>query len=259
MNYANEKDDSKENQSCIKFNVQCVVLHPNCEEIKTLMEIPWDRIETVLLDMDGTLLDLHFDDYFWLEYVPEQFAEARGLSREEAIRQLTERYRKEEGTLNWTDLDFWSGELSLDIPKLKTEVDHLIQLHPYVENFLRFLRKEEKKCYLVTNAHGKTLNLKMQKTRLHPFFRDIISAHDLGIPKEEPRFWKILKERIGFDRMKTLLVEDSEVNLLSARNAGIRYLLFVAKPSTKGPVRRSSLFPSIVYFNEIFPDRDLSS
>ncbi|HBT55971.1 MAG TPA: haloacid dehalogenase, partial [Pseudomonas sp.] len=30
----------------------------------------WNAIDTVLLDMDGTLLDLHFDNHFWLEHMP---------------------------------------------------------------------------------------------------------------------------------------------------------------------------------------------
>jgi len=41
--------------------------------------IPWGDINTVFLDMDGTLLDLNFDNHFWLEHVPQRYAEARGL------------------------------------------------------------------------------------------------------------------------------------------------------------------------------------
>ena len=37
--------------------------------------IDWNAINTVLLDMDGTILDLHFDNYFWKEYVPQKYAE----------------------------------------------------------------------------------------------------------------------------------------------------------------------------------------
>ena len=32
--------------------------------------IDWTRIDTILLDMDGTLLDLGFDNFFWREHVP---------------------------------------------------------------------------------------------------------------------------------------------------------------------------------------------
>ncbi len=218
------------------------------------MDIDWNTIDTVLLDMDGTLLDLHFDNYFWLEFVPGEYATANGLSREQAAAELTARYREEEGTLNWTDLDFWSRELGLDIPTLKVEVEHLIQVHPYVEPFLEFLRAARKGVYLVTNAHGKTLDLKMKKTRLGPHFHGIVSAHEVGLPKETPRFWDALHAHIDFDKARTLLAEDSEANLHSAREAGIAYLVFVARPSTREPVRTSAVFPSIVYFKELMPN-----
>lgn len=38
----------------------------------------WKTIDTVLLDMDGTLLDLHFDNHFWLSLVPQEFKQATG-------------------------------------------------------------------------------------------------------------------------------------------------------------------------------------
>jgi FMN phosphatase YigB (HAD superfamily) len=45
---------------------------------------PWEAIDTVLLDMDGTLLDLRFDNYFWMEFLPERYAERHGLTPEQA-------------------------------------------------------------------------------------------------------------------------------------------------------------------------------
>ena len=50
---------------------------------KIVNKVPdWENIETVLLDMDGTLLDLHFDNHFWLQHVPVCYAEKHGLSHE---------------------------------------------------------------------------------------------------------------------------------------------------------------------------------
>ncbi len=112
-------------------------------------DLLWDEIDTVLLDMDGTLLDKYFDDYFWETYVPEMFAKKNNLSPKEAEKALLERYRKVENTLQWTDLDYWTEQLGLDIPLLKCEIDHLIQVHPHVIDFLEFVRSTSKEqCHI---------------------------------------------------------------------------------------------------------------
>ncbi len=218
-----------------------------------MVRLPWEEIEWVLLDMDGTLLDKHFDDYFWEEYLPKVYAEREGIPLEKAKDVLFKRYLEEEGTLNWTDLDYWSEEFGIDIPLLKREVEHLIKVHPYVIPFLEALREKGKRVYLVTNAHSKTLDLKMKKTRIGPYFDAIISAFDIGLPKERVEFWQRLQEMIGFDKERTLLVEDSEDNLESASRFGIRHLVYMALSSTKKPPTPSRRFPSITYFKEIMP------
>lgn len=217
------------------------------------MILNWNDIDTVLLDMDGTLLDRHFDDHFWMEHVPRVYAGKHRISPESAKKELYRLYRSQEKTLNWTDLDYWSSRLGLDIPLLKREVDHLISVHPFVVEFLLFLRRNGKSIHLVTNAHGKTLDLKMRKTRLGHYFTGIISAHDLGLPKEEEAFWGKLREHIEYDPSRTLLGEDSETNLKTAASYGIRYLMFVSRSSSVLPPVDSQDFISIQYFNRIIP------
>ena len=213
--------------------------------------IPWPEVDTVLLDMDGTLLDKHFDDYFWEHFVPEIYARENGIEERAARKKLLDTYRAKEGTLDWTDLDYWSEQLGLDIPALKLKIDHLIQVHPYVIDFLEFLQKSHRDVYLVTNAHGKTLTIKMAKTALSGYFTGIICAEEIGMPKENPNFWAGLRQRINFSRERTMLAEDSEKILLSARSYGIRHLIHVARPSSRGPIQASSQFPSISFFNEL--------
>jgi putative hydrolase of the HAD superfamily len=217
------------------------------------MKLDWNDIDTVLLDMDGTLLDRHFDDHFWMEHVPQVYSRKNRLTLESAKKELYRLFRSQEKTLNWTDLDYWSSRLGLDIPLLKRDVDHLISVHPFVVEFLLFLRRNGKSIHLVTNAHGKTLELKMRKTRLGPYFSGIISAHDLGLPKEEEAFWGKLRERIPYDPVRTLLGEDSETNLKTAASYGIRYLVFVSRSSSALPPEASPDFVSIHYFNRIIP------
>lgn len=215
--------------------------------------IDWNQIDTILLDMDGTLLDLHFDNYFWLEHVPRRYAESRGFSPEQAKAELLSRYQSVEGTLEWYCVDHWSRELGLDIALLKAEVDHLIAVHPHVVDFLESARSWEKRIVLVTNAHQKALALKMERTKLHGYFDAVICSHDLGLPKEEPTFWDRFQQIEPFEKSRALFVDDSLSVLESARDYGIGYLLRVLKPDTRGPARESEGFMAIEDFSAILP------
>lgn len=215
------------------------------------MAFPWEEVDWVLLDMDGTLLDKHFDDFFWEVLVPEEFARRQGLSLAAARDEVFARYQREEGTLNWTDIDFWSRELNLDIPALKEGIRHLIEVHPDAEGFLKFLRSQQKRVALVTNAHYKTLNLKLNHTGLLGYFDEVVSSFDLGVPKEEGRFWEILKERLNFEAAHTLLVDDNLEALTAARDFGVKYLFFKAKSSSQLAATKSPLFPSLLSFAEL--------
>jgi len=219
------------------------------------LPINWNDIDTVLLDMDGTILDRHFDDHFWLEHVPKRYAALHGLPLEETRQKLYRMFRSQENTLNWTDLDYWSDRLGMDIPRLKEEVDHLIAVHPFVIDFLLFLRHHGKGIHLVTNAHSKTLALKMKKTRVGPYFDTIISAHELGLPKEDTAFWGELRKRIPFEPARTMLGEDSETNLGTAAAYGIRYLIFVSGSSSALPPKPSAEYTSVRTFAELIPEK----
>ncbi len=213
--------------------------------------IDWNQIDIVMLDMDGTLLDLHFDNHFWLEHVPSRYAEAKGIPLEQARDELLARYKSVEGTLEWYCVDHWSRELELDITLLKEEVDHLIAVHPHVIDFLDQLMCAGKERILVTNAHQKTLALKMERSRLAGFFNQVISSHQLGLPKEHPEFWNRLQNLHPFDRERTLFVDDSLSVLASASAYGIRWLLAMLKPDSKEPPREIGEYSAIHDFSEI--------
>lgn len=215
--------------------------------------IDWQRIDTVLLDMDGTLLDLNFDTYFWVEHVPRRYAEKQQISVKQAKAELYPRMRAIEGTMDWYCLDYWGRELDLDVALLKREVDHLIAVHPFVTEFLDAVRGSGRRAVLVTNAHMKSLELKMEKTRLGGHLDGLICSHDFGMPKENPHFWHRLQERESYDPARTLLVDDSLAVLRSAREYGISWLLAVQKPDTRSPARDVAEFDAIDTFRDIMP------
>lgn len=209
----------------------------------------WSLIDTVLLDMDGTLLDLHFDNHFWLHHVPLRYAEANGLTLLAAKEELLQRYQREEGTLDWYCVDHWSRELGLDIVLLKQEVDHLIAVHPHVLPFLQALHGAGKQRILVTNAHQKSLQLKLQKTSLGGYLDAVISSHDIGLPKENSNFWSKLQESVNFEPSRTLFVDDSIPVLRSAQQYGIKFLLSISRPDSTLPKAERQGFPMLQDFS----------
>jgi putative hydrolase of the HAD superfamily len=186
--------------------------------------------------------------------VPGRWAESNGTELGYAKEHLHALFRSQENTLNWTDLDYWSDRLKLDIPLLKLEVEHLIAVHPFVVEFLLFLKQQGKSVWLVTNAHSKTLDLKMKKTRIGGYFDGTISAHQVGLPKEDARFWGALQRFIPYTASRTLLGEDSEANLATAAGYGIRYLIYVSRFSSAIQPSPSQHYATVEYFSALIPE-----
>jgi putative hydrolase of the HAD superfamily len=215
--------------------------------------LDWSLIDTVLLDMDGTLLDLNFDNHFWQRHLPRRYAEARGLTLAAGREELMARYHARAGTLEWYSVDFWETELELDIMRLKGEVAYLIDVHPHVPAFLAAVRASGRRVVLATNAHHKSLTLKMAKTGLSALFDAIVSSHTLGAAKEEPAFWQRLAAIEPFDPARTVLVDDSLAVLDSARRHGIAHLVAVKKPDTTQPRKDTGDYPAIDDFSQLMP------
>lgn len=216
--------------------------------------VAWSQIDTVLLDMDGTLLDLHFDNHFWQTHLPQRYAESLAQPPETVREDLMSRFRNGAGKLEWYSVDFWQGELGLDIMRLKEEVAHLIAVHPHVTDFLTAVRLSRRRIVLATNAHHKSVALKMARTGLTPHFDAIVSSHALGAAKEEQAFWQRLHEIEPFDPARTLLVDDNLSVLDSARQYGIAHLVAVKKPDTRQAQKNTGDYPAIDDFSQLLPD-----
>ncbi len=217
--------------------------------------IDWSILETVFLDMDGTLLDLHFDNHFWLQHLPLRYAEHHGLNPDEARDTLIPMIMAERGSLNWYCTDYWSNRLNLDITGLKAEVGERIGYRPHVPEFLAALKETGLPAVIVTNCHPDPLALKLERTGLDRLVTGIVSSHEFGRPKEDPDFWRALHDRHPYHNGSTLMVDDSFPVLDSAMDAGIAQCLAILAPDSQEEARpRHPDIPGIHHFDEVIPD-----
>lgn len=213
--------------------------------------IPWDRIDDVLLDMDGTLLDRHFDNFFFEEELPRRYAAKNRMSFEAARDLLMEAYRSRERELDWTDLTYWTRRLGIDVVELTKEFQHMIMFHPDAEPFLSELRTRGKRLHLVTNAHTTGLAIKLARTGVDRHLDGVVNAFDIGCLKMRKEFWPACQQRLGFDPTRTLYVDDDEECLDAARAYGIGYVVHRAKSSSELPPQPSARHRSIESLKEL--------
>ena len=215
--------------------------------------LDWDQIDTILLDLDGTLLDLNFDLEFWLEYVPEAYSKKNNIDFQHAKEIVISKINSQEGKLNWYCLDFWEEELQLDIMKLKNDISHLIKVHDHASSFLQNARDNNKRIYLVTNAHRKGIKLKMKISKIQDFFDEIISSNDFGVPKQQQKFWVELHKKINFTKERAIFFDDSLDVLQAAEKFQIKNIVAINKPSTKIAKKNILGYMNIENFSEVLP------
>ncbi|MFM8551628.1 MAG: HAD family hydrolase [Nitrospiraceae bacterium] len=208
----------------------------------------WDLVDDVLLDMDGTLLDRHFDNFFFEEELPRRYAAKHGLAFDEALAKLLTMYRSVETELAWTDLHYWSRLLDMDLVALHKQFDHLIRFHPDAEPFLHHLHRLGKRIHIVTNAHASGIAVKTAKTGVDKHVVRIVNAFEIGCLKMRPEYWPACQKLIGFDPTRSLYLDDDESCLAAARAYGIGHIVHRSKSSSQLPPQPSSSHRSIETF-----------
>ena len=204
--------------------------------------------------MDGTLLDLHFDNHFWLEHLPKKLAEKHNISLQTAKDMMAVECEQVMGTLSWYCLDFWADKLDIDILEAKREIEHLISMREDSLPFIDALKSSGREVILVTNAHPDSLSLKVEHTQLDNHIDQLISTHEFAVTKESQVLWQRIQAKLGFDPQHTLFVDDSLGILKAAQDFGIKHLLAVSNPDSKQPAKDISDFPSIQDYRYLLDD-----
>lgn len=220
------------------------------------MTVDWAQVDTVLLDMDGTLLDLHFDNFFWLHYLPQRYAKHHEVSLEQAHAVLTPLFEQGRGTLDWYCLDRWSSAIDMDVVQLKHDIAERITIRPHSEDFLRAVAKAGKKRLLITNAHRQSMDLKLDHSGLRSLLDITASTHDFNAAKEQAHFWPAFQKHYSLDLTRCLFLDDTLSVLKAAKKAGVGQSVMMLHPDSSKAVNKACDFPGIVHFDEIMPSAE---
>ena len=205
----------------------------------------WSDIDDVLLDMDGTILDRHFDNFFFEEELPRRYAKQKGLTFESARERLLTLYRSVEGELDWSDLTYWKRVLDIDVVALTEELDCMIDFLPGAMEFLDHLGRVGKRVSILTNAHPSGTAIKVAKTGLDRHVDRIVTAFDVGYLKMRKEYWPECQRLLGFNPSRSLYVDDDEACLAAAESHGIAQIFHSSKSSSQLPPHPSRRFRSI--------------
>jgi putative hydrolase of the HAD superfamily len=211
----------------------------------------WGQIDDVLLDMDGTLLDRHFDNFFFEEELPRRYAALQGLPFDESRSRLMAMYRSVEGELAWTDLHYWSERVGIDVVAMHKELDHMIGFLPGAEEFLQYLKSLGKRVTVITNAHESGVSVKTAKTGLDRRVDRIVDAFEVGYLKMRPEYWPKCQRLLGFDPARSLFMDDDEGCLMAAKQFGVAHLIHSAKSSSRLPPAQLAQFFSVTEFRPL--------
>ena len=199
--------------------------------------------------MDGVVLDNTYDNDFWQNQIPEAIADNKGIAFDDAKRLAIQIFNYKKNTKDWYDVDYWSNMLDIDIEAQKRSKKSYskISLYDGVIDTLNAL-KSKTKMILITNAHRKTLNIKLEKYNLAPYFDDMVCAHELHFVKEDIQLWCMLRSKYKLNYKKTLLVEDTMNNINVGLSAGISGAIYVGNEKC----RASDQIIKLSSINQIF-------
>ncbi|MEM9620840.1 MAG: GMP/IMP nucleotidase [Pseudomonadota bacterium] len=214
--------------------------------------LDWSKIDTVILDMDGTLIDLNYDNHVWNDLVPVAYAEAANLSLTQAKQNLHEHMAEIHGTIQFYNFDYWSNYCGINMVAIHELVTEMIAYRSGVLEFLEWLNDSGRQTIIATNAHRDSVVIKNRFTNIEAVVPKLVSSHDYGYPKEDPRFWASLQHQHPYTPSHALFVDDNEPVLDAAALAGINHLLCVSEPDSDRPLRTNLSYPSFNCFSEIY-------
>ncbi len=213
--------------------------------------IPWDEIETILLDMDGTLLDLNYDNFVWNQALPAAYARKHSMKLDNARSALINHMQEIHGTIEFYSFSYWTEYTKLDIVELHRRYVDLIEFRPGASEFLAWAKRSNKTTIIATNAHPDSIKVKDEVSNISGLVDHLVSSHQYGCPKETPGFWQNLKKDYYINKSRSIFIDDNAPVLDSSRKFGIAYNLIVSRPDSQKPKKANLPYPAFDDYADI--------
>ena len=195
--------------------------------------------------MDGTLLDLAYDDFIWNDLLPIRYAQQHGCSLEQSQKTLHTFYQEHNHTLNWYSSRFWTSKVGVDVLAMQIEHKHKVALRPHCLELLNYLKQNGYPIWLATNADCAGLKFKLEHMGIADYFDVIVSSEQIGHAKEFIEFWQGLNAQHPFDAQTAYFIDDTEKVLNGAHKYGVKHLFSIQQPSSSKAARDVSAYPML--------------
>ena len=213
-----------------------------------------NTLKIISFDVDGTLVDLEYNDLIWFKEIPELVARKKNISFEESLKLVKEEYTKlGERNLNWYDINYWISYFSLEISpnKIFEKYESQVKIFPEAIPLLEELRKNFI-LIVITAMPREFLIPKMKK--LEKYFKFSFSAlSDFKELKNSEIYSKISKS-LNVHPEQILHVGDHwEFDYLAAQKAGMN-AIYLDRSNTK---KRKNVINNLGEVKKIIEDINL--
>ncbi|CAM1368881.1 putative hydrolase of the HAD superfamily [Tenacibaculum sediminilitoris] len=179
-------------------------------------------------------------DVFLEVYVPVNLKYWR-LYREDKIEKLALRYHRLKETFNVLEYaisDTLINKISEDyiqyLPNFNYLFPDAIEVLQYLEN--------KYQLHIITNGFEKVQNLKLKKSGIHIFFKEIITSECVGAKKPNTKVFEFALEKAGAKANESLMIGDSyEADIMGAINSGMKAIHFTQESRNNNILSVSNL------------------